>query len=744
VREGFAIATYLLNDWPIRRFCIVLLSLQLAYVGLVLSQSIVTNLGIVRDFIGILILVLVPGFSMLRIMKMHNLEPGKTVLYAVGLSLSFVMAVGLFASVALPLIDLQRPMTSGLFLLSFNIGLLLLLLLAYVRDRDFEPVPNHSRPFGGISLTLLISLFLLLLGVLGTSIANALGGNLIQMVFILCISVFPVIVVMWRDPRGLNSTTIFLLSLALTYHVSLFSPYITGSDIFGEYYFANSTLVNGYWDFSVRNPITSSLSITILPAAFQLVSNIDVSLYFKVIAPIFLSLVPTGLIFLYQKALGGIMTKKEMFFAVFFSISIWQFYGMMPGVVRQQLGELYYVMLLMLLMERGDGRTRSSTPIILIFSAALIVSHYTMADLFLFFLLFTLVFIRLFGKAGRRGAPELSLNYIALFMVLCFSWSMFTGQGGVFFNMSNMIPGILSGFSSLFSPDTNAVVGAVTSSSASIFHDVFRLINYAIIFLLLIEVIRVLRGTRSGALSPTLFYYSVSLSNYIFLLLVFLVPFLGFKLGFDRGFQIAILVLAPFLVLAFKDLAYQLSSLFKISAKGKAIMGRVSTLALALFLSMMLLFGSGLVYAVMDDPVPTSVPLSVGLDVQQIENENGTAQALLKAQTVTTAEITAAIWLNSYRENGVEIHAGSNCGELNSYGMLVGSIKLLENDNLSTIKGYFYYGSLGKIFGIQIIKPGWQAGSVSNISSFDVMNSGAEFNRIYSGSMSDIYSTVRA
>ncbi len=741
MEEGFAIAAFLLNDWPIRRFCIVSLSLQCAFVGLVSDESMIRGLVFLRGLIGFVILTVVPGFCTLRIMKLHDLEPGRTIMFAVGLSLSFVMAVGLFATIVSSLIGLEKPMTSGPFLLMLNVGLLLLLSFAYARDRNFKPSPNLSSLSGGYCPSLLIALFLLLLGVLGTSIANARGGNMIQMVFILCVSIFPVAVAMWRTPRGLNSVTIFLLSLALTYHVSLFTPYVTGTDIFGEYYYANLTLVNGYWDSNALHPLSAALSITILPAAFQMVSNIDVNLYFKVIAPLFFSLVPTGLFLIYRKALGDKMTGNELFYAVFLFISIWQFYSLMSGIIRQQLGELFYVMLFMLLLDRGDHRVQNSIPLVLVFSAALIVSHYTLANLFLLFMLFTVVLVAPFGKGKKIFAREISFNYLVLFIVLSFAWYMYIGRGSVFNNMSHMATSILSGFSSFFEPSTNVAVGQALSSSTNIAHDIFRLVYYAIAFLLLVGVIRVSRGVRSGAGGPTLFYYRVCLSNYIMLFLVSFVPFLGYQLGFDRTFHVVFLVLAPLPILAFKDVIRALSGVLEIPTLKTRIGRRESNFLLAMFLSIVLLFGSGLIYAVTDDPYPSSVPLSESLPAHLMENESRVGQALLKVRTVSAAEIAAAIWLESNRQIGEEINAGLGCNELTSYSMLYESTIMLLNDNLSTIKGYFYYGSLGKIYGIQIIKPGWQVGVVSDISSFDVVTSGAGFDRVYSGSMSDVYSS---
>ena len=127
----------------------MLISLQGLFACLLWLKTIGFELTETRIIVGFSILCISPGFSLLRIFRIHGLEAGKTLLLALGLSLSFLMGLGAFGSAVLPVLGYKEVLVGAPFLISLNTGLLLLLLMSYLRDRDYQIDENRIEITGG-------------------------------------------------------------------------------------------------------------------------------------------------------------------------------------------------------------------------------------------------------------------------------------------------------------------------------------------------------------------------------------------------------------------------------------------------------------------------------------------------------------------------------------------------------------------------------------------------------------------
>jgi len=88
-----------MNDWCIRKFLIFILSLQLAMWGTIGLDAINIQIPIIRPIIGFIYLTFIPGISILRILRLHNIGNIETLLYAVGLSLTTIMFTGFLMNI---------------------------------------------------------------------------------------------------------------------------------------------------------------------------------------------------------------------------------------------------------------------------------------------------------------------------------------------------------------------------------------------------------------------------------------------------------------------------------------------------------------------------------------------------------------------------------------------------------------------------------------------------------------------
>jgi len=125
-----------LNDWGIRKFILIVLSTLIAYNAIFLADKFLFKIPILPQLLGFVILT-IPGFIILRILKVHDVDRTQNFLLAVGLSLSFIMIYGLFLNTLLPHLGILKPMSPQPLFYAFNIGILALLLVSYLRDRGF-------------------------------------------------------------------------------------------------------------------------------------------------------------------------------------------------------------------------------------------------------------------------------------------------------------------------------------------------------------------------------------------------------------------------------------------------------------------------------------------------------------------------------------------------------------------------------------------------------------------------------
>ena len=126
------------NDWDIRSFFIVILCVYLAYGGAVSLNTLGFSLPFLQQVTGFILLLLVPGFILLRILKLHALGTVETVAYAVGLSLAALMLSGFFINMIYPLFGVAKPLSFPCIILTFSIIIATLAVMSYLRDKEYR------------------------------------------------------------------------------------------------------------------------------------------------------------------------------------------------------------------------------------------------------------------------------------------------------------------------------------------------------------------------------------------------------------------------------------------------------------------------------------------------------------------------------------------------------------------------------------------------------------------------------
>ena len=394
------------NDWQIKKCLVLSIGLLLAMLGLIGLAALGFDIPGLRQLAGFLFLTFVPGILLLRILKIHNVGIIESLLYSVGLSLAFIMAIGVVVNFALPPLGILHPIALAPLIVTFTVSFLILCFLAYARDKNFRPADSLpednekiAKPDFGANLTpFLLALLLPLVAILGTVLVNSYQNNILLLILVFIIAVLIILITFNKViPARVYPFMLVMMGIALIYQTTLISSNLVGSDIYLERYLGNLVVQNGYWDANISGGVNSCLSIVMLSPIYSLLLNMDVVWLFKVIYPLFFCLAPLAIFrILYLQ-----IKPHYAFLATFFFISMPMFMMDMAQLGRQQISELFFVLVILLMVDRKLTLIQRTT-LVLIFGFGVVVSHYGMGTGYIGYLFFgALVLIFIKSRPGR-------------------------------------------------------------------------------------------------------------------------------------------------------------------------------------------------------------------------------------------------------------------------------------------------------------------------------------------------------
>ena len=368
-----------LNKWGIKKFLTAILFIQLLLWVLIGLDTLNIHIPILRQLVGFLYLSFIPGILILRILRQHELNNAETMLYSVGLSIAISMFTGLFMNIIYPAIGIM-PISVTPLLITVSFIVICLCFVCYFLDDglNYESYINLDEL---MSPYLLLLCLLPFLSIFGTYSMNLYGNNTIQMILLLVIGLMPLITIKWI-PEKFYTFGIFIISISVLFHTSLISSYIWGADINTEYFYSNLVLIYSYWNLDIYSNVNAMLSIVFLAPIYSIFLNLNLAYVFKIIYPALFSLVPLGLFTIFKRQTGN----KVAFLASFLFISTSVFFNGMPALARQEIAELFVVLLILLVLaKRMDKIQRSFLSIT--FAMALIASHYGTTYIFMFIII---------------------------------------------------------------------------------------------------------------------------------------------------------------------------------------------------------------------------------------------------------------------------------------------------------------------------------------------------------------------
>jgi uncharacterized membrane protein len=701
------------TDWELKKFLAIVAAIQLVILGLVGLAHLGYDIPVLRQIIGFTYLTFVPGILILRILKIHNPGIARTVLYSVGLSIAFVMFSGLFLNFLLPYLGISNPISVLPLTIELAIFTIVLCFVAYIRDRDFQhPETPHIKTKQTYASPSLFLFLLPILAALGALLVAYRENNTLLLILLPIIAFIPVLVAFDKFiPVKIYGLAIVAISLSLLYHQTLVSPYLIGWDIHVEYYFQNLIVTNSYWDSSIPYSLNSMLSITMLCPIYSLVSGMDGIWVFKIIYPFIFSLVPLGLFQIWQEQIGA----KKAFLATFFFMSMLVFFTEMTALARQQIAELFFVLLILLMVDTKlnlPHRMLQRSILAVIFIISIAVSHYALAWICIaFFVLDWLLLLPMRGKrvgswwrnrfgvsSASPGAATsiseaklipsvLSGTLVCLYVVFLLSWYMYTSSGAPFNKIVYIGETSYGTLFEFFNPAAREllVLTAVGLGQTSVttLGWVFRVVQYATQFLIFVGLVKLI--VRPQELKLKAEYIGLTLVSILILLMCIVLPYFSSYLGVARFYHIALILLSPFCIIggevlwqsavkAVKRVSIwlrigreRLSSIRRNSAFGTLSFAHV--LLVLMILIPYFLFNTGFIFEITKHRyIPGNFPISMPLSKYRLDGAYYNWQ-----------EGAGVEWLSNAIDDKSKVYADAY-GQLILRDKLYGRVKMFPSD----------------------------------------------------------------
>ena len=512
------------------------------------------NIPLARTVIGIVYLTFIPGLIFVKLLKLNDLGTSETIVYAVGFSLAFLMLAGLLIDAFGPALGLSFPLSTLPLSLFINSTIIVGAAVAHLRQGKIKP--STGQPKSGFNPFLLLLTLLPLLSIIGTYAVNTTGNNIYLLIMIAAIAALITVTAFFdRSPR-FYALAIVMIALALLFQTSLISNYVIayGGDSPAEFFVFQHTQANATWNpvftFADQNlgRFNAMLSITILPTVYSNMLGLDPTWVFKIIYSLIFSIVPLALYLLWQPYIG----KRFAFFAAFLFMAQSTFYTEMVALNRQMVAELFFVLMLLLLLNKKI-KMEAKFAGFAILGFGLIFSHYALAEIFLFFI-FAAWAASVFYV--RKPSFNLKLSMIVFFFVIMFAWYIYTSGAVVFDSFITFTQYVASQLGDFFNPASRGqtvLTGLGLVQAPSILSTVSRGFAYLTELFIALGVVALIR--KKPNISFERDYTVFSLLAVIFLGILTVVPGLANTLSMTRFYHILLMFLAPFCIIGIAALS---------------------------------------------------------------------------------------------------------------------------------------------------------------------------------------------
>ena len=710
-----------MNDWEIKKVLKVVLAIQFAVWGVIGLEVIGLHIPIVRQLISFIYLTFVPGILILRILRLHKLGNIETPLYTVGLSITTLMFTGLFMDTLYPFFGISRPISITPLVITISMVVLSRCYISYKRDNDFSD-PSFIDVGEILSPPVLFLCSIPFLAIFGTYLVNFHHDNTILMFLIIILALIVVLIAFDKFiPKKLYSLTVFIVAISLLYHHSLISMYLCGWDIQCEYYTSNLVTTTAQWDSTIPTTTNAMLSIVMLAPIFSNVCSMSPTWVFKIIYPLVFALVPLGLYRVFQKQTND----KIAFLSCFFFMSLFVFYTEMLALARQQIAELFLVLLILLMIDKNMDRVKRAG-LITIFAFSLTVSHYGLSYIFMFSLIvvYGLFFLNARRKNQNKVAEIVTTHrFVALYITFTIAWYMYVSSSSAFEAIVSIGDHIASSiFTDFLNPEAAEGIELIMTETVSPLHGVTKYLHLISQFFIVMGILTLLLKHKEMKFEKE--YAAFSYVAFMICFVGVVVPFFASSLNTSRLYHITLIFLAPFCVIGGLAFFRRVNLVVKKSWTDQIV--RSSLRILSVFFAVFLLFNSGWVYEVANDH-PGSISLSQ--ESVKVYGDDASKNAFYAAYYLDE-DLTSVEWISKNRDDESKIYADYTRRLLvfTSYGMMPDEYTLTNTTKIRD-ESYIYLGCPNVRYGLMYGPDKGEYWNITDISplldeSHEIYNNG--------------------
>lgn len=618
------IKTFQINDWKISKLLIIVSVIQIAVLSLIALDSMGLSINGLREVFGFFYLTFIPGILILRLFKLKNLSGSETILYSIGASLAILMFTGFLMNLLYPYIGIKNPISIYPLIITISIIVFILSIFCYILN---EKVPKNQ--FDSQKINLLSPYFLLLslmpfFSIIGTYLMNNYHNNILLMILIILIGIIIILAAFRKLPKELYPYAIFVISISLLFHNSLISNYLFGWDIHKEYYFANLVIMNGIWDFNMPGNVNAMLSITTLAPIYSIILNTNLIWIYKIVYPLLFAFVPLGLYRIIQVQLKD----KIAFFSCSFFIFFFVFYTEMIQIARQEIAEIFFILLILLIIDKNKNIGKSI--LLIIFAFSLVVSHYGLSYLFLIIIIFYFILTYLINNIEKfkvlnklnisnkyeiTKKNNLQFTFILFFIAFVLTWYIYITSSHAFITVVKIGDQIASSiYTEFMNPNSVQGLYVLQKSASSPLHTVSKILQIIGQFLIVIGFLSTLFKLNKFKINKD--YFIFSLGGLILLIMSITIPYFSSSLNTSRMYQITLILLAPFCVIGTITLINWLNNLINIK-----LTKDLSLKVFSIFLVFFLFFNTGLSFEITND-IPISYSLNSNVDYPKFNSED--------------------------------------------------------------------------------------------------------------------------
>jgi uncharacterized membrane protein len=650
------------------------LLLIILFFQFIVYATVFFDIPVVRQIAGLVYFTFVPGFIIVKLLRMKEIGRLETVLFSIGFSIAFLMIAGLVIDVFGLAVGFSEPLSLIPLMVVLNAMILIGAILVYSRKESIRLFEDTGLKLPPIAVLLIA---LPIFGIIGAMWVTAHESNLILLTLTMAVALVFVFGVVSEKifPSKVYPLAIIAIALFLLYLSTFISRNVVffGSDINNELYVSKLTQTLAFWSSAFTfsgselfGRYYSMLSVTVLPTLYSTLLNMGMAWVFKIVYPMIFCLVPLGLYQLWQSMLG----KKRAFVAAFLLMAQITFYTEMLGLARQMVAELFFVLLLIVIFNKKI-KPLQATICFTVFSIGLITAHYALAEIFLFFISLALIYSIVLKHKSR----QLSVMLVIFFFVAMFSWYVFT-SGSATFNsfvtFGGYVSGQLSNFLSPSSRGQTVLQGLGLAAAPTIWTTISRAFAYLTEALIVLGIIGLL--TRKTAVRFEREYSVFTLTAFAILVATIVVPGLANTLNETRFYHILLFFLAPMCVVGAEFL-------FQLIPKRRIKIGAL--ILLVVILVPYFLFQTGFVYEITGTQ-SYSLPLSMHrMDAFFLRWDMG---------YFDDSEVTGSLWMSrNANVKGSEIYADAASGPLLvSSGIYPGEIETLSNVTVLPQNSFVY------------------------------------------------------